>query len=145
MVSSFTSVCDGLTESADSDSNCNKKVASYSQCCSVSWGREYSNQSQWGVPPSSLHGGLLHPDLPVIPPVETGWGYPPSGLDRGTPEGTWTWHRGNPWKGYGTSGLKYYGMEMGYLPRNVNRQVSVKTVPSPFLRNTGGNDINLHT
>ena len=44
-----------------------------------------------------------------------------------------------PLKGHGTSGLKYYEMEMGYL-QGVDRHTLVKTVPSPFLRNAGGNN-----
>ena len=46
-----------------------------------------------------------------------------------------TRHWGTPWKGHWASGWKYYGMEMG----SPCEQTPVKTVPSPFLQNAGGN------
>ena len=54
-------------------------------------------------------------------------------------KGHGTRYRGTSWKGHGTTGWKCYGMEVGYP--SVNRQIPVKSVPSPFLRNAGGKRI----
>ena len=98
-----------------------------------------------GYPHLVLARGYSHPDLTRGPPPL------PSGPDGGTPlsgpdgppgieiwdMGSGTWVPPSPQKGLGTSGWKYYGVEIGYhLPKC--EQTPVKTVPSPFLRNTGG-------
>ena len=64
-------------------------------------------------------------------------GYPPVGKDAGTPP---------QWEGWGTpqEGWGYPpSARWGYPPQNVNRQTPVKTVPSPFPRNTGGKKVKL--
>ena len=68
----------------------------------------------WGTPCLGLGHplpgtGVPHPRKDLGPEIcERTWNW-------GTPlEGTWNQSLGYPWKGHGTSGLKYYEMEMGY-------------------------------
>ena len=88
-------------------------------------------------------GGLLHPVLARGYPILTCAGLallsPTSGtgVSPRKGHGPGTGIPPSPQKRHGTSGWKYYGMEMGN-PSPVDRHTPVKTVPSPFLWNTGG-------
>ena len=88
-----------------------------------------------GVPPcSDLAGGYPTPGqgYPGIPPILTSLGVPwvLPGRDLEPVEVLWDGDGVPPERTWDQ--LKYYGMEMGYLPpRGVDRQAPVKTVPSP--------------